>query len=486
MKRNFIFVMSLITSILCIQNADAQIGQNLKKLGKQLSDKVTGSEGTKSTDKPVATDSKNSALSVESGNGKKVYVNQKRGAVRGQGTIESPYRDLQKAIDEAPEGSTVYVSEGNYLGKLDCGYIDVTKYIKLVGGYNDDFSQRDPIKYVTKIQPTQAQNGTNGSKGLFSIDVKGKRNEIILIDGFAFDLGQQNHYHPADSKDPRNGCCEGCETGRITPGGEPKGLSHQLMKGHVEGKLIVRNCLFINGLYYGIQMMNFGGDWEIYNNVFVSNVYAACSISGAGSGQGKPIVASVDFHHNTVLFSWCRTKVMEDMGYGFRYMTGIHANVYNNIFGCSNLGALDRSYIDSNKAKEAERKTAAYDNMFFMNVADLILPSPGGGKWTMVQASRFEEVEQLVKYEGNIEAPSNSNILKVIDQAYLKGFASLKVVSNSSFDPNSAANLYRQAHGLNMQGTEIVRVSMYGNRYDFNKALKLFGAENKYGAQNIK
>ncbi len=72
MKRNFIFVMSLITSILCIQNADAQIGQNLKKLGKQLSDKVTGSEGTKSTDKPVATDSKNSALSVESGNGKKV------------------------------------------------------------------------------------------------------------------------------------------------------------------------------------------------------------------------------------------------------------------------------------------------------------------------------------------------------------------------------------------------------------------------------
>ena len=76
--------------------------------------------------------------------------------------------------------------------------------------------------------------------------------------------------------------------------------------------------------------------------------------------------------------------------------------------------------------------------------------------------------------------------MNVIDKAYLKGFASLKVVSSSSFDPNSAANTYRQAHGMNMQGTETVRVSMFGNRYSIDKTYVLFGAEAGYGAQKIK
>lgn len=420
-------------------------------------------------------------MSTNVGNGPKVYVSMNRGSARGAGTQDSPYRDLQKAIDNAEEGSVVCVAEGNYLGKLDCGYIEIKKYIKVVGGYSDNFSERNPLQHVTRIQPTKEQNGTNGSRGLFTIDVKGNPNGEVLIDGFLLDLGMQNNYQRADPSDPRCGCCEGCETGRITPGGEVNGLSHQLMKGNTEGRLIVRNCVFANGLYFGLQMTNLGGHWEIYNNVFISNVYAACSVSGAAA-MGKPISASVDFHHNTVLFSWCRTKEMEDMGYGYRYMIGVHGDVHDNIFGCSNLGALDRTHIDSNKAHEADRKTSAYNNMFFMNAADLVLPSTGG-KWTLVKAARFDEVDQMAKCEGNIEAPKNSNILKKIDPDYLKGFATLKVVSNTSFDANSAANLYRQVNGMNMQGTSTTRVSMYGNRYDADKALSLFGAESRYGAQ---
>jgi hypothetical protein len=37
-----------------------------------------------------------------------------------------------------------------------------------------------------------------------------------------------------------------------------------------------------------------------------------------------------------------------------------------------------------------------------------------------------------------------------------------------------------------MQGTETVRVSMYGNRYPYEKAFELFGAIKGYGAQEIK
>ena len=110
---------------------------------------------------------------------------------------------------------------------------------------------------------------------------------------------------------------------------------------------------------------------------------------------------SVDFHNNTVLFTWRRDPMPEDkdMGYGFRYMTGVNANVYNNIFGGTDFAALDRTYIDADKSKEAERKTSAWDNLFFANIeADLSLPS-GGGKFMRIFAKQFEDVEQLVEYE---------------------------------------------------------------------------------------
>ena len=70
-----------------------------------------------------------------------------------------------------------------------------------------------------------------------------------------------------------------------------------------------------------------------------------------------------------------------------------------------------------------------------------------GGKWLYVPGKRFDEVEMLTKYENNRELPSSSKFKDVIDQAYLKGFASLKVMTTESYDPNSAANLYREAHG---------------------------------------
>ncbi len=89
----------------------------------------------------------------------------------------------------------------------------------------------------------------------------------------------------------------------------------------------------------------------------------------------------------------------------------------------------------------------------------------------------------LTEYENNIELPASSNFKNFIDEAYLKGFASLKVMTSESYDANSSANQLREAFGLNKQGTSTTRVSMYGNRYNFDKAVQLFGAEPGYGAQ---
>lgn len=426
---------------------------------------------------------------------KTMYVSV-NGSNRNDGSKASPIKDLQKAINVAPEGAVICVAEGNYLGNLDQGWVKVDKYISIVGGYSNDFAQRDPLKYRTTMRPGTAQKMTSGNQGVMDIRVTGKREGVVLIDGIIFDRGQINAYVIPAYSNPVAAAPEGCETGRIVVVGEspqgvplidPQGMTSafQLISGEAEGNITIRNCVFLNGYHFGIQMAAKGGHFDINNNVFVANRMSACEIR---SGLGQPNMSKVSFHNNTVLFTWCRTKAMEDMGYAFRFMTGMDADVYNNIIGCSNYGGLDRSYIDADKTKEAKRVTSAWNNLFFGNRnGDLVLPSGGGG-WTYVLAKNFEDAEQLVKYENNREMneAEAKAISSKIDAPYLKGFIGITGTQTSEFNPNSSINTFRAAMGMNMQGTETVRVSMYGNRYPFEKTFELFGAVSDYGAQKIK
>ena len=422
-----------------------------------------------------------------------IYVSANNGSNRNDGSITAPLKDLQKAIDVAPEGALICLAQGNYLGYLDQGWVKVNKYVQIVGGYADDFSQRDPVRFKTTMRPGVEQIMTSGNQGVMDIRVVGKRNGVVLIDGIIFDRGQISAYLAPIYDNPVASAPEGCETGRIVVVGEstegvptiqPNGMTSafQLISGEMEGNLTIRNCVFLNGYHFGIQMACKGGHFDIHNNVFVANRMAACEVRG---GLAQPNTSKISFHNNTVLFTWCRTKHMEDMGYGFRYMTGIDADVYNNIVGCSNYGGLDRAYVDADKSKEAKRVTSAWNNLFFGNRnGDMVLPSGGGG-WTFVLAKNFEDVNQLTKYENNREmnqAEVNA-ITNKIDAPYLKGFIGMTGSQTSNFNPNSSINQFRNALGMNMQGTETVRVSMYANRYPFEKVFDLFGAVEGYGAQ---
>ena len=99
-----------------------------------------------------------------SASGKTYYVNAATGSNRNDGlTKETAIKDLQKAINVAEEGSTILVAEGNYLGTLDQGFIEVKKYISLIGGHNSDFTERNPMKYITWIRPDSRHLATSGA-----------------------------------------------------------------------------------------------------------------------------------------------------------------------------------------------------------------------------------------------------------------------------------------------------------------------------------
>ncbi len=114
----------------------------------------------------------------------------------------------------------------------------------------------------------------------------------------------------------------------------------------------------------------------------------------------------------------------------------------------------------------------------------MIMPS-GGGLWRNVRCSEFEDIEELYKYERNEEMPGA--LLKgKINQAYLEGFISMNYSESVDYDPNSAANQFRSAFGMNQQATMTNKVDMFANRYPLDDTMKLFGAVSGKGAQSVK
>ncbi len=420
-----------------------------------------------------------------------LYVSQSNGSNRNDGSKSSPFKNLQKALDAADEGSTILVAEGNYYGLMNSGNIIITKPVTIMGGYNNAFSERDILKNRTMVQPTVESNGSAQGRGTIQIRSVVAPDSYVIIDGLIMDRGNSISYNAGGEGKP-----EGVQSGQMNPIGT-KGLGGPDLttrdvltnetnmiyldgdKGIVNStNIIVRNCAFINAPNYGIVGLMKGGSITVDNNIFVNIRMATMDVRGSDPN----VMTTVDFRNNTVMFVWSRTRALDTMGYGFRYITGTSCNVENNIFGCACFSALDRTHIDSNKAREAKRVDTSVNNLFFLNrLTDLCLP--GGGSFLRVRAEDFDDVEALAKVSGNRTMTDPSAFKGKINSAYLAGFINIKSSQTLSVDYDSTANQFNRALGLNIQGTGKTTASMFANRYPWEEALNLFGAVKGVGAQ---
>ena len=426
------------------------------------------------------------------GNGKTLYVSSNTGSNRNDGSKETPFKNLQKALDVADPGTTILVAEGNYYGLLNSGNIIITKPVVIIGGYNSDFSQRDVLKYRTLVQPTPASNGSAKGQGTIQLRSIKAPTENVIIDGLIMDRGNSIAYNARGEGRP-----EGVASAQMNPIGtagigganldESVSTTETAMiyfdgyQGVVNQiNVTIRNCAFINCPNYGIVGMLNEGSLTIDNCIFVNVRMATLDVRGANAKKVIPIT----FTNNTVLFVWARMRDLGDMGYGYRMIPGTCNTISNNIFGCATFSALDRTHVDGNKEREAMRKEVVTNNIFFLNrQTDLTLP--GGGMFLRVSANDFDDVEQLATVSGNKILTDPKVFDGKIDKAYLQGFLSLKTSSNMSADYNSSANQFRSALSMNIQGSGSTKTTMFANRYPWEDALKLFGAMPGYGAQKI-
>ena len=172
------------------------------------------------------------------------------------------------------------------------------------------------------------------------------------------------------------------------------------------------------------------------------------------------------------------------MGYGVRALSKVDANISHNIIGLSIMSAFDNSQNN----RPGEQKVTLNENMFFLNkkgdVSYTVSPSV---KYLKVDDEAFEDFEDVQGIESCVKNVSLSNpaaFKGMLDDKFLAGFLSASYTESTDYNPNSPANQFRSAMGMNQVGSIQSKVSMYANKYPYSDNLmKLFGAVKGYGAQ---
>lgn len=411
------------------------------------------------------------------------YVSATTGRKKGMGTREDPFKNLWKALENAAPMDVIYVAEGNYNGKLNCGWLEFDKPLSIVGGYSPDFTKRDIALYQTMLKPTNAMNATRPSMGTLTIQFKKSiPGAVTLIDGIVFDQGDANCYH--DSK----GKPEGLEYGMLLlpPAKNKSEYSSidrcMLYASSTEGDFVIRNCVFVNGSNYAMNINHREGMVKVENNLFINTRMIAANVQGA---TAKLDAVKFEFAYNTVLFTWSRTEDLGDMGYGVRCNSRTISNIHNNILGLNVYSGFDNS-----KGSVKEKRLYLDNNAFFLNrLADATFTiSPNICK-LKVEDEAFEDIEDYEGVEscsGNIAIKDPTLFKDAIDASYLAGFLSVAYKEEVDYNENSAVNTFREAFGLNKQGKIKSSTTMFGNRYPVKNIMKLFGACPGYGAQAVK
>lgn len=427
---------------------------SVRKFGRRFKDAITDTyrdavsaiKGESAADRRDARGGRTAAA-----NGPTYYVSAATGSNRAEGTLEAPFKNIQKALEVAPEDAVILVAEGNYFGTLRSGNINVEKPVTILGGYNDSFTERDILKYRTTVRPNVASNETQNGKGTLQIRVRRPETKVI-VDGLLFDRGWSIAYDLDDDNTPAGILSPRMqELGEAGMGGEKldeetkTAQTAMIFLDNCQSEVEIRNCAFVNAPDCAIKG-SVGAITILENNVFVCVRKAAVEITGSLLARN----ADIHFFHNTVLFVWPSADGEDgELGFGFRFMNGANGFLDHNVLGCCSLAALDRCRVETIKEKEAQKVTSAEYNVFFQNpLGDIALP--GGDRPLLVEVRDFEDVDQLTGVRGNRDVSDSTIFDGALDEAYLAGFHSGK---------------------------------LYMNRYDFDKALALFGAVEEFGAQ---
>jgi len=229
---------------------------------------------------------------------KEIYVSRNTGDDENPGTKEKPKKQLWKVFDALEDGDIVRVAEGMEYGEQKMGVMpQITKSVVFEGGWKQDFSERNPFKYLTII--TAAFDRAGATSEVFRCD---DRKLKVTIDGFMIDRGGGDVY----SSDGEVGANKRIAGHKDSSPWGYRALNRKQSGSDPSIELIgetmtVRNNIIINSPWWGIYVKGGGKGTITIENNFILGFQGRGIEAITGGGWGTPTWV---IRNNTVAFGW--------------------------------------------------------------------------------------------------------------------------------------------------------------------------------------
>ncbi|UZR94926.1 NosD domain-containing protein [Chondrinema litorale] len=363
------------------------------------------------------------------------------------GTKEQPAKDMGNIIHHLKPNDRIHIAEGVYLSKGSRGADEINVPVKIYGGYNTSFTERDPWdkhktiltgtnEYMKSTNPrlyirTDQQRESNGQKSTGS---------EIVIDGVIIDNGPRNRYHENKGLAIRR---KGSPTEQKNPSPESGGI---VIVGSKYTNITVQNCVVMNTAptQGAISLQVFeGGKGLIQNNFSINNtgygIYAKTGYMGTDPSK----LPSFQIKNNTVLFTWKHDAIASYGGDAMAFDQNLVATVQNNALAYGHMGGI--------YSKGA--KLTLINNLF-----------AGNSKYDYKEVNDKMAVADMVDEAMHLDPSSTGNkgmLIKIpVAKRWAEIYADRKEISRADVDaavtvPNTGANQLRSIFGLNVQGTGV-------------------------------
>ena len=378
--------------------------------------------------------------------GRDWYISKNTGS--GQlGTKERPAKDLGNIIHKLQPNDRIHIAEGIYMSKGKRGADEINVPVQIYGGYNTDFSFRDPWdahktiftgvnEYLKLTDPrlyirTDQQRESNGQKSTGG---------AIVVDGIIVDNGPRNRYHKNENLAIRR---KASPKSQQNPSPESGGIV--IVASHYT-KVMVRNCVVMNTAPTegAISVRVFkGGEGHILNNFTINNTGYGIHARTGYVGSDAHYIPKFQIKNNTSLFTWKHDPIASYGGDALALDKNLEAVVENNAFAYGHMGGI---YSKGAKIK-------LNNNVF-----------SGNGKYDYREINDKMAANDIVDEATYLDPDSfdNQGLLIQIPVAarWAEIYAGRDIISREAVDaavsvPNTGANQLRSIFGLNQQGTGV-------------------------------
>ncbi len=257
-------------------------------------------------------------------------------------------------LQSGPHTVNILVAPGAYPGKVNSGIWvlpvinNPEASLRLVGGFNDEFTGRQPFGQLSRLKTVEGRDGA-----MLQISGKSALKELV-ISGFVFDAAPSNKY---DSK--TNSILKG--SSRSYPL-----ISFSLLK---TDHLVVDSNIFLNGAHGAfdpyISPLSANTVVDITNNFFLNNIKTMKPAATSGRGT---TVKEINLVNNSFLLSWPYNPDSTSSNVSaieLYHKEGCQQlNIEGNIFAYNPGGAMQHDWPDDRMPKIAIK-----NNLFYMNSA---------------------------------------------------------------------------------------------------------------------